>query len=101
MSFARWTPDQEQLLFERWKTMIHTEFAQLVGKSLDACENKARRLYKSDARFRNAINKRQGAYLDLLSDYRSDFMRECHGRPEHHVRMGCQSGLAIRHNDSA
>jgi hypothetical protein len=57
MSFARWTPDQEQLLFERWKTMIHTEFAQLVGKSLDACENKARRLYKSDARFRMRLIK--------------------------------------------
>ncbi|MBK8225362.1 MAG: hypothetical protein IPK73_30480 [Candidatus Obscuribacter sp.] len=78
--------------------MLNIDVAILVVKSLNACEKKAKRLSKSNKGFRDAINKRQGAYLGLLADRRSDFMRECRGRPEHHIRLGFQRDMASRNH---
>ena len=94
-----WTAAEVDLLKSIWHT-IHNEAAALrVGRSLDACEIKVRRLYAVDRSFRKIMAEREPAYRAMVHDQHTSFMLACSGRPEHYIRMGRRAIMASR-NDS-
>lgn len=82
-----WSQEEIELLKSLWMTDIQKNIALNIGRTVDACYNKAHRIAKDDVEFKNVLSKREPAYRDLVDDHLSKWMIECHGRPENRMRV--------------
>ena len=71
MPGKHWNQEEIELLKSLWMTDLQKNIALKIGRSVDACHNKAHSIAKDDLEFKQVISKREPAYRDLVDDHLS------------------------------